>query len=201
MNQKAIPSIPIFVDSPLAFKTTQVFQKHTEAYDKETMQFIERGSDPFGFARLRYIQDVGESKALNDLRFPFVVISASGMCEAGRILHHLRNNVEDSRNTVLITGFQAENTLGRRIVERRREIRIFGDPYQLRAEVVTLNELSGHADQCGLLRWIKPVAPGIKKVFLVHGEIPAQKILASAIRDTYGLSVEIPARGDDFELD
>ena len=127
---------------------------------------------------LKYIQDVNESKALNDIRGPFIVISASGMCEAGRILHHLKNNIENPRNTILITGFQAENTLGRKIVERQREVPIFGDPMRLRAEVVTLNELSGHADQRELLLWIKRAAPGLKKIFLVHGEPLQQQALA-----------------------
>ena len=112
-----------------------------------------------------------------------VIISASGMCEAGRILHHLKNNIEDSRNMVLITGFQAENTLGRKIVEQYREVPIFGVPTRLRAEVVKLNELSGHADQRGLIPWMKPAAAGLKKVFLVHGELQAQHALAAAIRE------------------
>ena len=117
-----------------------------------------------------FIQDVNESKALNDLRGPFVVISASGMCEAGRILHHLKNNIENPRNTILITGYQAEHTLGRKIVEKQREVPIFGDPMRLRAEVVKLNELSGHADQRELLTWLRPAVQGLKKIFLVHGE-------------------------------
>src|SRR5207248_2119151 len=111
MNASRIPAIPIFVDSPLAFRTTAVYRKHAEAMDSETNALSENGGDPFGFKRLRYIETVDESKALNDLRGPAVIISASGMCEAGRILHHLKNNIENPRNMVLITGFQAENTL------------------------------------------------------------------------------------------
>jgi metallo-beta-lactamase family protein len=195
-----IPAIPIFVDSPLAVKTTQVFRAHQEAQDAETNAFNHRGEDPFSFPRLHYIQDVNESKALNDLHGPFVVISASGMCEAGRILHHLKNNIENPRNTILITGFQAEHTLGRKIVEKRREVPIFGDPMRLRAEVVKLNELSGHADQRELLTWLKPAAKGLKKIFLVHGEPAAQQALALAIQDMYGVKVVIPARGDSFVL-
>jgi len=112
-EREAIPNIPIFVDSPLAVNATEVYRRHPECYDEETCQFVNDGKDPFGFKRLRYIRDVGDSKALNDLHGPFIVISASGMCEAGRILHHLRNNIEDRRSTVLIVGFQAEHTLGR----------------------------------------------------------------------------------------
>ena len=195
-----IPSIPIFVDSPLALKTTQVFRAHQDALDAETNAFNHRGKDPFSFPRLRFIQDVNESKALNDLHGPFMVISASGMCEAGRILHHLKNNIENPRNTILITGYQAEHTLGRKIVEKRREVPIFGDPMRLRAEVVKLNELSGHADQRELLTWLKPAARGLKKIFLVHGEPVAQQALALAIKDMYDVPVAIPARGDSFVL-
>jgi metallo-beta-lactamase family protein len=201
INENAIPNIPIYVDSPLAVNVTDVFRKHRELWDKETQAMSIDGEDPFGFKRLRYIRDVNESKALNDIRSPFMVISASGMCEAGRILHHLRNNIENPRNTVLITGFQAENTLGRKIVNKEREVNIFGEPVRLRAEVTKLNELSGHADQRELLLWMKPlVGRGLKKVFLVHGELPAQQVLAQAIREQHGLAVEIPERGQSFLL-
>ncbi len=200
MNEKAIPSIPIYVDSPLAVNVTDVFRKHTELYDAEAQAFSGEGEDPFGFSRLRYIRDVAESKALNDLRGSFVVISASGMCEAGRILHHLRNNISDPRNTVLITGYQAENTLGRKIVEKHHEVPIFGEPVRLRAEVAKLNELSGHADQRELVQWMKPAASTLKRVFLVHGEGAQSVGLAKAISDRYNIEVVIPARGDSFDL-
>jgi metallo-beta-lactamase family protein len=198
--QGRIPSIPIFVDSPLAVKTTKVYRAHQEAYDAETAAWKKRDLEPFSWRQLRYIQDVNESKALNDIRTPFMVISASGMCEAGRILHHLRNNISDPRNTILIPGFQAEHTLGRRIVEKQKEVPIFGEPMRLRAEVVKLNELSGHADQRELLAWLKPVAPFLKRVFLVHGEPLQQRALARAIEDQFELPVSIPARGESFEL-
>ena len=119
-------------------------------------EYLTDGEDPFGFQRLQYIREAAESKKLNDLHGPFVVVSASGMCEAGRILHHLRNNIEDPRNTVLITGFQAQDTLGRKLVEKWPEVRIFGEPMRVRAEISSLDELSGHADQNELLEWIKP---------------------------------------------
>jgi metallo-beta-lactamase family protein len=122
------------------------------------------------------------------------------MCEAGRILHHLRNNVEDPRNTVLITGFQAENTLGRKLVEKWSEVNIFGEPMRVRAEIASLLELSGHADQSELLQWMAPIAPGLKKIFLVHGELPAQQALAKLIDERYHIPVAIPARGESFEL-
>lgn len=199
-DQKEIPSIPVFVDSPLAVNVTEVFRRHTECYDTETNEFLWSGNDPFGFGRLRYVRDVAESKALNDLRGPFVVISASGMCEHGRILHHLRNSIEDSRNTVLITGYQAGHTLGRKLVDGWTEVRIFGDPMRVRAEVMKLNELSGHADQNELLRWVTPMAKTLKKVFLVHGEPAQAETLAGMLREFHGLDVVIPNRGDSFEL-
>ncbi|MGE5646569.1 MAG: MBL fold metallo-hydrolase RNA specificity domain-containing protein [Acidobacteriota bacterium] len=195
-----IPNIPIFVDSPLAVEVTGVFRKHTELYDTETSQYSGNGEDPFSFPRLRYIRDTGESKALNDLRGPLVVISASGMCEAGRILHHLRNNIENPRNTVLITGYQAENTLGRKLVDRLPEVAIFGEPMRLRAEVETINELSGHADQRELLAWLRPMAAGLKRIFIVHGEPVQSQALAQAIHDRYGLDSVLPTRGQSFDL-
>ena len=199
-DQNRIPRIPIFVDSPLAVNVTDAFRKNAEYFDAETREFLDNGYDPFGFKMLTYIRDVNESKRLNDLRGPVVVISASGMCEAGRILHHLRNNIENPRNTVLITGFQAENTLGRKLVEKWPEVNIFGEPIRVRAEIDSLLELSGHADQHELLEWMAPIAPGLKRVFLVHGELPAQQALAKLIAERYHLPVEIPARGDSFEL-
>lgn len=199
-DARRIPSIPIFVDSPLAVSVTAVFRKHPECFDAEAREFLSRGEDPFGFRLLRYIKDVGESKALNDLRGPFIIISASGMCEAGRILHHLKNNIEDPRNTVLITGFMAENTLGRKIVDKLAEVPIFGEPVRLRAEVAKLNELSGHADQRELLEWLKPMAKSLKKVFLVHGEPAQSAALAKAIGEHYGLETLVPERGETAEL-
>ena len=146
------------------------------------------------------MRDVDQSKALNDLPGPFMVISASGMCEGGRVLHHLRNHIGDPRNTVLLTGYQAEYTLGRKIQERREEVPIFGEMMPLRAEVQQLDALSGHADLEELLTWIKPLAAGLKKVFLVHGEPAQQAAFATAIRERYGLEVVAPERGQSFEL-
>ena len=198
--RKAIPDIPVFVDSPLAIEATEVYRKHTECYDAETTRYLDDGDDPLGFRRLRYVRDVQDSKALNDLHGPMVIISASGMAEAGRILHHLRNNIENPRNTVLIVGFQAENTLGRKIVERQHEVNIFGEPMRLRAEVVVMNELSGHADQNELLVWMKPLSKTLRRVFLVHGELDQAQPLAKRIRETHGVDVVIPERGQSFQL-
>lgn len=200
-SREKIPRIPIFVDSPLAVDVTEVFRNHAECFDEETRRYLLEGEDPFGFRQLRYIRDPGESKALNDLRGPFIVISASGMCEGGRILHHLKNNIEDPRNTILITGFQAANTLGRKIVEKMPEVPVFGEPMRLRAEVAKLNELSGHADQHELLRWLRPLAKGLKAIFLVHGEPLQSAALAKEIHRQYGVKAVIPERGQSFDLE
>jgi metallo-beta-lactamase family protein len=199
-NAREIPNIPIFVDSPLAVNATQVHRDHPECFDDEARQYLDRHEDPFGFQRLQYIRDAQESKKLNDLHGPFVVISASGMCEQGRILHHLRNNIEDPRNTVLITGFQAADTLGRKLVEKWQEVLIFGEPTRVRAEISSLDELSGHADQHELLAWIKPLAPALRRVFLVHGEPLQSQTLAKLLHSNYGLEVTIPAPDQTFDL-
>jgi metallo-beta-lactamase family protein len=196
MNAHRIPSIPVFVDSPLAINVTEVFRKHPECFDEEMNRFLTDGQDPFGFRRLTYVREVSESKKLNDLHGPCVIISASGMCEAGRILHHLRNNIEDPRNTVLITGFQAEHTLGRKILEKRAEVPIFGEPMRLRS----LDELSAHADQKELIDWLRPIANGLKKVFLVHGEGTQGAALAIKIKNEFGIEAVQPSRGDTVTL-
>ena len=200
-EEKRIPNIPIFVDSPLAINVTEVFRNHPDEFDADAEAFVRDGQDPFGFHRLKYLRESAESKTLNDLRTPFVVISASGMCEGGRILHHLRNSIEDPRNLILITGFQAVNTLGRRLVERHSEVKIFGEPMRLRAEVATLNALSGHADQQELINWVRPIAPKLKGVFLVHGEPPAQQALASALREQLQIRAVYPTRGQSVALE
>jgi metallo-beta-lactamase family protein len=200
VNEKRIPNIPLFVDSPLALNVTEVHRAHPECFDEETRRYLVNGGDPFGFQRLQYIREASESKKLNDLHGPFVVISASGMCEQGRILHHLRNNIEDPRNTVLITGFMAADTLGRKLVEKQPEVRIFGEPMRLRAEIASLDELSGHADQNELLEWIKPMAPTLRKVFLVHGEPQQSLALARLLHERYGLEAVCPAPGESFDL-
>lgn len=200
VDEKRIPSIPVYIDSPLALNATEVYRKHPEAYDEETREYITNGDDPFGFHMLRYVRDVNESKALNDLRCPFIVVAASGMAEGGRVLHHLRNNIGDPRNTVLITGYQAANTLGRKILERHAEVPIFGEPVRLRAEVDVLDELSGHADQGELIEWMTPLAPRLKKVFLVHGDVGQATALATAIHEKFGIEAVYPARGASFDL-
>lgn len=200
INEKRIPPVPMFVDSPLAMNVTDVFRRHPECFDDGVNEYLRKGEDPFGFRRLVYIRDVNESKKLNDMKGCFVVISASGMCEAGRILHHLRNNIGNSRNTVLLTGYQAENTLGRKLQDGWKSVRIFGIPSRVEAEIATLDALSAHADAGELLDWMKPMAAGLKKVFLVHGEPEQSQALAESIRTRYQLDVQCAKPGDEFQL-
>jgi metallo-beta-lactamase family protein len=203
-HQGGLPEIPIFVDSPLAVNVTEVFRGHPEYFDKATLAYL-RQEDPdgdiFHFKRLQYIRDVEQSKRLHALKGPCVIISASGMAEAGRIQHHLKNNIEDPRNTVLIVGWQAPNTLGRRLVERAPVVRIFGMEYHLEAEVVTLNGFSGHADQPGLIRWVKALKECPQQVFVVHGEPEAAQELATRLRREAGCrQVMVPALHQTVKL-
>jgi metallo-beta-lactamase family protein len=200
IDAQKIPAFPIYVDSPLALDITEVFRRHEELFDEEARRYLANGGEPFGFKRLKYLRSVAESKALNDLRGPYIVIASSGMCEAGRILHHLKNGIEDSRNTVLLTGYCAQNTLGRKIEEKRKLVPVFGELMRLRASVEKLDELSGHADQRELLEWIGPIASGLRKIFLVHGEPDQQAALKEAIVDRFKVEVEAPSRGQTFEL-
>ncbi len=171
-DERKIPRIDIFVDSPMAFNATSIFRVHQECYDDNIHeQFLVQNKNPFGFENLHYITNVEESKKLNEYKKPCIIISSSGMCEAGRILHHLKNNVEDPRNTVLVVGFMAVDTLGRRIVERQPEIKIFGQPYKLNAKVKILNTFSAHADYNDIIDFAKHLdLDRLRKVFLVHGE-------------------------------
>jgi metallo-beta-lactamase family protein len=192
-----IPDVPIVVDSPLAIDATGVFELHPEVFDRAE-PLVRDVRAPFRFDGVRYTRDVQDSKALNAERGPMVVIAASGMAESGRILHHLKNGASDPRNTVLIVGFQAEHTLGRRIVERRQMLRILGDDVPLRATVAILNGYSAHADRAELARWLDAVraaSPRLGPVFLVHGEPPAQDALAERLR-AGGYAVEAPAPGE-----
>ena len=200
-NEDAIPHIPVFVDSPLAVNATAVFQTHPECYDAKLLEYMLTDDNPFGFERLEYVREASRSKELNGMRVPFVVISASGMAEAGRILHHLRNTVEDPKNTVLIVGYQAEHTLGRRIVERRDTIKIFGQPHQLKANVEVMNTFSAHADEPGLVDFISAIDQDrLQEVFLVHGDLNRQEKLTSALAEAGVTGVRSPTRGEVVEL-
>jgi len=201
-NEGSLPEIPIYVDSPLSVNVTEVFRLHTECFDEETRKaFLSNHQDPFGFHRLRYIRNVEESKRLNTSQEPCIIISASGMCEAGRILHHLANNISDPRNTILVVGFMAENTLGRRIVEKRPKLKIFGEEHKLKAEVVIMNGFSAHADKNELLDYFKGLKrERLQKVFIVHGEQDQSEALASSIQNQGFEQVFVPQLGEKIEI-
>jgi metallo-beta-lactamase family protein len=197
-----IPHIPVFVDSPLAINASEIFRKHPDYFDDETHQFMQTGHHPaLDFPGLSYTRTVAESKAINEVREPTVIISASGMAETGRILHHLIHNIEDQRNTVCIVSWQAPYTLGRRLAERQPKVRIFGEEMDVRAEIATIGGLSAHAGQTMLLNYAQAAnANGLKQIFLVHGEaapaaILMDKMMAEGIR-----SVRYPEYGEVVEF-
>lgn len=201
VSQGDIPRMPIYVDSPLAIDATSVFRLHPECYDGETRDFmLESGQDPFAFSGLTYTRHVEESKKLNFLREPAIIISASGMAETGRILHHLKNNIEDPRNTVLITGWQAENTLGRKLVEKEPVVRIFGEEYQNKAHTEVLNGFSGHADRDELLDWVNAIRDKPRRTFLVHGEEASALALANDLKQQFTLRVDVPQWKQKYEV-
>ncbi len=198
-----IPSLDIYVDSPLAVDVTEVFRAHPECYDEETLELMQQARNPFGFRRLTYVRDVEESKRLNFLRDSAVIISASGMAESGRILHHLKNNIEDVDNTILFSGFQAENTLGRQIQDGKRRVRIFGEEYDVRARVARIEGYSAHADSVELRAWVGQLdRQRLQGVFLVHGELESAQGLSGLLRQNgmAGSDIIIPERGQSFEF-
>jgi metallo-beta-lactamase family protein len=198
LHEGRIPAIPVFVDSPLTSDITQVFRIHPECFDEEITKLYVKNDSPFYFPGLTYIRRVEESKALNERRDPMVIISANGMCEAGRILHHLSNNIENPKNTVLFVGYQAEHTLGRRILEGAPEVPIFGRFQPRRAEVVALSAMSGHADRTGLLAFAEPSRHSCKHLVLVHGEPEQSEPLATRLREDGYRNVTVAERGQSL---
>ena len=194
--------IPIFVDSPLSTNATEVFNRHVECYDTDAMEFWKKTHGMMFQADhlVTYITDVNESKALNNLNEPHVIIASSGMCESGRILHHLKNTIWDEKNTICIVGFMAQHTLGRRIAERRSEVKIFGRLYPLLARIELLNGFSAHADIEDFQKLLAPLAPDLKAAFVVHGEGPQPVAMKRMLEEAGCPEVYIPAPGDIFEL-
>jgi metallo-beta-lactamase family protein len=191
---------PVFVDSPLSAAVTEVFRKHTECYDAEAKAFWHQEGDIFGRGLVTYVTAVEDSKRLNDRRDPCVIIASSGMCENGRILHHLAHNVGDERSTVVLVGYQAENTLGRRIAEGRRDLVIFGEAYTRRCRVEMLEGFSAHADADDFRRLLTPLAKGLRAAFVVHGEAQQAEAMKALMTGAGCPNVYIPAAGDTFTL-
>jgi len=201
MHDGEVPRVPVFVDSPLAVNASKIFKNHPQCFDEETRQFVVEARHPaLDFQLLTYIQSVEESKALNERREPMVIISASGMAETGRILHHLKNNIEDAKNTVCIVSWQAPDTLGRRLADGEKQVRIFGEVYNRRAEVAVINGLSGHAGQDLLIRYAVNVKETVKKVFLVHGEEKQAGILMGKLREQDMREVYYPELHSSVEI-
>jgi metallo-beta-lactamase family protein len=194
-----MPPTKVFVDSPLSLKATQVYTKHRECYDDDATDILRQGIDPMTFPGLQFIESVDQSKALNDMPGPMVIIAASGMCEGGRVLHHLQRTVGDPRNIILIVGFQAENTLGRRIVDLQSPLKILGDEFELRARVHTINALSAHADRAALMRWFDGVKGNLSRTFAVHGE-PEKVAAMTELVKRHGVADAVaPLPGQTFE--
>lgn len=190
-EKKEIPEVPIFVDSPLAVNATEIFRIHPECFNEEVYNFLFEKRNPFGFENLTMVRKVSESKKLNEVHEPAIIISASGMCEAGRILHHLRNSIEDERNTILFVGYCAENTLGWKIRNHWDEVNIFGDPFKLRADVEILDSFSGHADQSELLDYFAAMKGKRENVYLVHGEPDQSSVLRDLLAERHHGKIEV----------
>lgn len=201
-DAKEIPAVPIVIDSPLASKVTDVFMRHPECYDKDMYEnFLAKAHNPFQFSLVKYTEDVEESKALNTTPGPMVIMAGSGMCEAGRIRHHLKNNLEDDRNTVVAVGYMAENTLGRKIIDPEvTEVKIFNEMYQKRAQTIYINAYSGHADMNDLDHFVYEI-DGLKNVILVHGEPEQMEPFAERIKNVKtGVNVVMPERDEEIQL-
>ncbi len=201
MQAREIPSIPIFVDSPLAVNATTIFARFPQYFDDETHEFTRSGRHPaLAFDQLTYVKSVDESKALNRRGDPMVILSASGMAESGRILHHLANNIEDPKNTVLIVSRQAPGTLGRELADRAKTVEIFGETYRRRAEVVTIGGFSAHAGKNMLVRYATQCKGRLKKLWLVHGEEKSAGALMQALRAQMDIPIEYPELYERVEI-
>ncbi len=195
-NEGEIPSLPVYVDSPLATRVTEVFRRHTDCFDAEAQLRLREDSDLFGYRQLSFVRDVRQSKKLNDSTKSCIIIAASGMCESGRIVHHLRHHIGNPNTTIVFVGFTARHTLGRKIVERQPVVRIWGVEKHLRAEVVVLDAFSAHADRRDLIAYAKRAAPGLKGVFIVHGEEEQSMALAEALSGEGIPGVKVPHIGE-----
>lgn len=201
--EQKIPKIPIFIDSPMAVNATSIFKVHPECFDEETYEdFISENINPFGFDNIKYVSSVKESKEINMQKGPAIIISASGMAENGRILHHLKNNIEKRSTTIVIVGFMAQHTLGRKLVERAKSVKIFGKKYEVNAEIKVLNAFSAHADYNEIKKWVNNYdLKKLKKIFLVHGEDESLLNLKKELLSTGVKDVEVVECGKTYELE
>lgn len=197
---EVLMNTPVYVDSPLAISATEVFRENMDLFDEETQELIRRGDNPLEFPGLRFTQTVDESRELNESNESSIIISASGMCEVGRIKHHLKHNIWSPKNTILFVGYQAPGTLGRKIVDGAKTIKIFGEEIAVNARIEYIEGYSGHADQEGLLNFIYSFIKKPDHIFLVHGEEEGQKVLRDKIIETTNLPVTIPSYGETYDL-
>ena len=199
--RKDLDKVMVYVDSPMATTATEVFRKNAQVFDEETKEYILKGDNPLDFKNLRFTRSTAESQALNMNKEPKVIISASGMCEAGRIRHHLKHNLWDSRNSVIFVGYQAEGTLGRALINGAKEITLFGEEIQVNAEIYNLEGFSGHADRNALFAWAAAFRQKPKQIFLVHGEHDAKVSFAKLLEEKLGYDPVVVTGNSEFELD
>ena len=197
---RLLMNTPVYVDSPLAISATEVFKENMDLFDEETQELIKRGDNPLEFPGLKFTQTVEESKSLNESDESAIIISASGMCEVGRIKHHLKHNIWNPKNTILFVGYQAPGTLGRKIVDGAKTVKIFGEEVAVNARVEYIEGYSGHADQAGLLHFVDSFVKKPNHIFLVHGEEESQKALRDKINENFDLPVSIPDYCESFDL-
>lgn len=195
-----IAPISVFIDSPMAVSATEVFKRNPQCFDDEILDLMKRSGSPFEFPGLHMIRAAEESKALNDRTAPAVIISANGMCEAGRILHHLKHNLWRPESAVLFVGYQAEGTLGRRILSGEKTVHVLGDPISVRAHIHSIEGFSAHADEDGLINWVRTFDRSPARVFLVHGESAALSAMAARVKGDLGLEATVPERGETFDV-
>ena len=196
-----LDNVVVYVDSPMATTATEVFRRNSQVFDDETREYILRGDNPLDFKNLKFTRSTDESRALNFIKEPKVIISASGMCEAGRIRHHLKHNLWDARNSIVFVGYQAQGTLGRTLTDGAKKVTLFGEEIQVNAEIHSLEGFSGHADQDGLLTWISSFRQQPKQTFLVHGEDDSKKDFAKLVKDKLGYDPVVVLGNSEFELD
>ncbi len=199
IKEKNLPAVPIYVDSPLATNITEVFRQHESYLDDQTRRMLNKGIDPFPDERITYIRKAEDSKKLNKMDQPMIIIAGSGMCESGRILHHLKNNISNPKNTILVVGYMAKDTLGKRIVDKEPVVRIFGESYELKAEVSVINAFSGHADKNDLLDYVRASNGNLKKIFIVHGDPDQSEAFYSNLQKA-GFPAYLPKKDEEVEL-
>ncbi|MBL7924627.1 MAG: MBL fold metallo-hydrolase [Bacteroidia bacterium] len=201
-NKGLLPRIPVYVDSPLAISATTIMKKHKESFNPDIVEYMKTDDDPFGFDNLHYIQDVESSKALNEIKDACIIISASGMMEAGRIKHHIKNNINDAINTILIVGYVPPGSLGGKLIEGATEVKIFGKPYPVKARIAVLDSYSAHADYKEMMQYLSCQNPAlVRRMFLVHGEPEAQLTFKTHLHGMGFSDIAIPQQGETFNLE